>query len=195
MIIDVLGTIDRQWISKTMINVLIDRSGSMAENGKPMLMLNLVRFIRQSLDIKNVEFFVLQDQMTQVYVEPEFDIELPEIRGSIDMDSCIEFLIKRNKEQTILLSDVFFELTQTQKRLFKQQNVIIVAVGADADITGLDQLGLAVYLAQDIGVAIKYALNILDEQQIFPPLLSTDVQFKQSVLDDTYQQDEDDDWH
>ena len=197
MIIDVLGTIDRQWISKTMINVLIDRSGSMAENGKPMLMLNLVRFIRQSLDIKNVEFFVLQDQMTQVYVEPEFDIELPEIRGSIDMEPCIEFLIKRNKEQTILLSDGFFELTQTQKRLFKQQNVIIVAVGADADITGLDQLGLAVYLAQDIGVAIKYARNILNEQQIFPPRLCADVQFKQSLLDNTYQQDEDEDdeWH
>ena len=187
-------TIDRQWISKTMINILIDRSGSMAENGKPMLMLNLVRFIRQSLDIKNVEFFVLQDQMTQVYVEPEFDIELPEIRGSIDMDPCIEFLIKRNKEQTILLSDGFFELTETQKRDFKQQNVIIVALGADADITGLGYLGLPFYLAQDIGVAIKYARNILDEQQIFPPLLSTDVQFKQSVLDDTYQQDENDDW-
>lgn len=177
-----------------MINILIDRSGSMAENGKPMLILNLVRFIRQLLDINKVKFFVIQDQMMPVYVEPEFDIELPEIKGSIDVDSCISFLIERKTEQTILLSDGFFELTETQKRDFKQQSLIIVAVGSDADLTGLGYLGLPFYLAQDIGVVINYARNILDEQQIFPPLLCTDVQFKQSVLDVIYQQDEDDGW-
>lgn len=179
-----------------MINIVIDRSGSMAENGKPMLILNLVRFIRQSLDADNVKFFVLQNQLTQVYVDPELDIELPEIIGSTDMDRCIAFLIESNTEITIFLSDGFFELSESQKRVFKQQNLIVVAVGADADLTGLDYLGLPVYPAQDIGVAIKHASNILNVLRIPPPLQRSDVQFSKSVLSVAHEQgeDEDDDW-
>ena len=104
--------------------------------------------------------------------------------------------VPEKTEPTILLSDGFFELTESQKRVFKQQNVIVVAVGADADITGLDYLGLPVYLAQDIGVAIKHASTIFSAQRIPPPLQRCDVQFGKSVLVEVHEQDdgEDDDW-
>lgn len=179
-----------------MINIVIDRSGSMAENGKPMLILNLVRFVRQYFSVNEAQFYVLQNQLRQVYVDYDLDIELPEIIGSTDMDSCIAFLIERKTEPTILLSDGFFELTESQKRVFKQQNVVIVAVGADADLTGLGYLSLPVYPAQDIGVAIKHASNILNVQRIEPPLQRSDVQFSKSVLGIVHEQDEDedDDW-
>ena len=180
-----------------MINIVIDRSGSMAENGKPMLILNLVRFVCQYFSSNEAQFYVLQNQLRQVYVDPELDIELPEIIGSTDMDSCIAFLIERKTEPTILLSDGFFELTESQKRVFKQQqNVVVVAVGADADLTGLDYLGLPVYPAQDIGVAIKHASNILNVLRIPPPLQRCDVQFGKSVLVKVHEQyeDDDDDW-
>ena len=177
-----------------MINIVIDRSGSMAENGKPMLILNLLRYIRQYLGVDKVQFYVLNNQLSQVFVDPKLDLELPEITGAINMDSGIEFLNDRKTEPTILLSDGFFELTESQRRVFKQQNVIVVAVGADADITGLDYLGLPVYLAQDIGVAIKHASNILSVLRISPPLQRSDVQFDKSVLVEVHEQDEDDDW-
>jgi hypothetical protein len=179
-----------------MINIVIDRSGSMAENGKPMLILNLLRYIRQCLGVDKVQFHVLNNQLSHVFVDPTLDLELPEITGSMNMDDGIEFLNERKTEPTILLSDGFFELTESQKRVFKQQNVIVVAVGADADITGLDYLGLPVYLAQDIGVAIKHASTIFSVLRIVPPLQRCDVQFGKSVLVEVHEQDdgEDDDW-
>lgn len=178
-----------------MINIVIDRSGSMVENGKPMLILNLVRFIRQYLGGDKAQFFVINNQLSQVFVDSELDIELPEIAGSLEMDNGIAFLIERKTEPTILLSDGYFELTESQKRVFKQQqNVVVVAVGADADITGLDYLGLPVYPAQDIGVAIKHAGNILNALRIPPPLQRSDVQFSKPVLGVDHEQDEDYDW-
>ena len=178
-----------------MINIVIDRSGSMAENGKPMLILNLVRFFRQYFLSNDIKFYVLQNQLSQVPIDPALDITLPEIIGSIDMDSCIAFLIGRKTESTILLSDGFFELTESQKRVFKQQqNLIIVAVGADADLIELDYLGLPIYLAQDIRGAINHAKHLLDVQQIFPPLQRKNVQFSESVVSVVHEQDEDDDW-
>lgn len=178
-----------------MINVVIDRSGSMAENGKPMLILNLLRYIRQYIGISHLQFYVLSNQLISVSIDSNLDLELPEILGSFEIEKCISFLLERKTEATIFLSDVFFEMTGSQKRVFKQQkNLVIVAVGADAELSGLEHLNLPVYLAQDIALAIKHAINIFDVQEISPPLQRSDVQWEPSVLTAANKQDEDDDW-
>ena len=176
------------------MNIVIDRSGSMVENGKPRLILNLVRFIRQHLSSSEVQIYTLQDQLNQVHVDPALDIELPEITGPTNIDRCIEFLIERTTEPTVFLSDGFFDLTESQKRILKQQhNLVVVAVGADADFNNLNFLGLPVYPAQDIGVAIKHA-NGLNTQRTLPPLQRSDVQLSEPVRGTFHDQGEDDDW-
>lgn len=178
-----------------MINILVDRSGSMFENGKPMLVINLLRYIRQTIDLDKLKIFAINSQFYSIDISSDSDIELPEITGSLDTEKAIEFLCQHEFEPTLFLSDGFFELSDSQKRILKQQQqMIIVAVGADADVSGLKPLRLPVYLAQDIGFAVEQASKTIPESNLTPPLKRGDVQFNNSSLVTEPVSEEEDGW-
>lgn len=135
------------------LHCAIDCSGSMAEYGKPMLLVNLLRYIRQFTEqySKNTRYFSWQEAITEINWPAEADVKLPSAEGGSDVTALCSWG-KGNPEVTLLvLTDGYFRLSAEQRQQLSQlDNLYLVGVGGDADLQQLNTLSKHSYRAEQL---------------------------------------------
>ncbi|MBE8127762.1 hypothetical protein [Photobacterium damselae] len=175
-------------MSLSKLYCIIDRSGSMAEYGKPMLMVNLLRYIRQFTNQRNINtsYFSWQEDISEINWSEDQDVELPNVGKSADIDAVCSLAKSYPEATLVILSDGYFELKSEQRHLLTQlDNLYIVSVGGDANLVQLNTLSEHSYHAEKI----DQALHTLSRSKVatVPPL--SRVSMKATLFDD-----EEDEW-
>ena len=158
------------------MHCIIDCSGSMTEYGKPMLLINLLRYIRQftAQDIKNTHYFSWREDIAEIDWLTEADIELPVTKDGSYIARLCDWG-EANPEVTLLvLTDGYFKLNVQQRHQLSQfDNLYLVGVGGDADLVqlntlsnhsfradGLDRALHTIYRPKAIGVAPSHRFDL-----------------------------------
>lgn len=140
-------------MSSSKLHCIMDCSGSMAEYGKPMLMVNLLRYIRQFTTqySHSSRYFAWQNDIEEMNWSAQADVELPAAEGSSDIAALCRWT-EANPEVTLLvLTDGYFKLTAQQRfQLTQLDNLYIVGVGGDADLAQLNTLSQHSYRAEQL---------------------------------------------
>lgn len=140
-------------MSSSDLHCVIDCSGSMAEYGKPMLLVNLLRYIRQFTEeySRNTRYFSWQENIAEINWSAEADVGLPTTEGGSDMTALCSWG-EANPEVTLLvLTDGYFRLDAEQRQLLSQlDNLYLVGVGGDADLQQLNTLSRHCYRAEQL---------------------------------------------
>ena len=74
-------------MNSSKLHCIIDCSGSMAEYGKPMLLVNLLRYIRQftTQHSQSTHYFSWREGIAEINWSAEADVELPVTEGASDI--------------------------------------------------------------------------------------------------------------
>ena len=140
-------------MSSSELHCIIDCSGSMAEYGKPMLLVNLLRYIRQfaAQHSKSTSYFSWREGITEIFWSAEADVELPAAEGSSDIASLCNWCEVNSEATLLVLTDGYFKLNTEQRQLISQvDNVFFLGVGGDADLAQLNTLSNHSYRAEQL---------------------------------------------
>ena len=183
-------------MSSIELHCIIDRSGSMAEYGKPMLLVNLLRYIRQISHQHGINSRYLSWglQLTEINWPVEMDVELPSAEGSGDI-AALEAWGQSHPQATLLvLTDGYFEINvEHRQQLALLDNLHLIAVGGDADLARLNTLSEHSYRAEQLDQALHALLR--PEPAASAPL--TRVKLPEGVMvshEATVESEDDDEW-
>lgn len=140
-------------MSSSELHCIIDYSGSMAEYGKPMLLVNLLRYIRQftTQHSKSTSYFSWREDITENFWTAEADVELPAAEGSSDIASLCCWSEVNSEATLLVLTDGYFKLNTEQRQLISQvDNLYFIGVGGDADFAQLNTLSNHSYRAEQL---------------------------------------------
>lgn len=141
-------------MSSSKLHCIIDCSGSMAEYGKPMLLVNLLRHIRQFSELRNIDtcYFRWKEDITEVNWSADADIVSPRAEGSSDIAALCRWGEENPRVALLVLTDGYFGLNAEQRqRLSQLENLCLVGVGGDADLMQLSTLSNHCYPAEQLG--------------------------------------------
>lgn len=175
----------------TNLHCIIDCSGSMTEYGKPMLMVNLLRFIRQfaARQDKKVHFFSWRTEIQLLNWSALEDVALAKSSGNSSVTALCSWCKNNPTAEIIVLTDGYFDLNKEQRSLLNQSsNLHFIAVGGDADISILKAITINSYPAEQI----EFAFFSIDQTKGFitPPVKRVDL----LAAHQNNNLDEDDDW-
>lgn len=136
------------------LNVLIDASGSMAEDCKNAVVKYLINAITScdGTEVKN--YYMVSNQCTKVEDIASLKITYS---GQLTSKAINDYFREMSEEdKTLLISDGCFDV-DTEKSISKHRNhVVCVAVGEDTMLSNLQRCSVnkKVYLAEDVNTAI-----------------------------------------
>lgn len=133
------------------LHCIIDCSGSMAEYGKPMLMVNLLRHIRQFTEQQgnSTRYLSWKENIAEIFWLPEGDVELPAVENGSDIPSFCDWVEANHEATFLVLTDGCFKLNTKQRQLISQlDNIYLIGVGGDADLAKLSTLSNHSYRAE-----------------------------------------------
>ena len=125
----------------------------MAEYGKPMLLVNLLRYIRQftAQHSKSTSYFSWREDITEIFWLAEADVELPIAEGSSDLAALCGWAEANPQAVLMVLTDGYFKLNTEQRQLISQfDNLFFIGVGGDADLAQLNTLSNHSYRAEQL---------------------------------------------
>lgn len=140
-------------MSSSKLHCIIDCSGSMAEYGKPMLLVNLLRYIRQFTEqySKSTSYYSWKKVIAEMNCSAQIDVELPTAEGSSDIAALCSWTEANPGVTYLVLTDGYFKLTDQQRyRLNQLENLYAVGVGGDADLAQLNTLSQNSYRAEKL---------------------------------------------
>jgi len=140
-------------MSSSELHCIIDCSGSMAEYGKPMLLVNLLRYIRQftTQHSKSTRYLSWREDIAEVFWLAEADVELPVAKGGSDIAALCGWAEANPQAVLIVLTDAYFKLNTEQRQLISQiDNLYFIGVGGDADLAQLNTLSNFSYRAEQL---------------------------------------------
>ncbi|WP_217544473.1 hypothetical protein [Vibrio metschnikovii] len=141
-------------MSSSNLHCIIDCSGSMAEYGKPMLLVNLLRYIRQftTQHSQSSRYFSWQKHIAEMNWSAQIDVELPAAEGSSDIAALCNWTEANPGVTFLVLTDGYFKLTDQQRyQLTQLDNLYVVGVGGDADLAQLNTLSHNSSRAEQLG--------------------------------------------
>ena len=134
----------------------------MAEYGKPMLLVNLIRHIRQFIEQhhKNIYYFSWQENIAQLKWSVESDVGLPIAKGEGDVDVLCKWTEINPDVKILLLTDGYFRLNKQQRYQLGQLNhLYLIGVGGDADLSQLSTLSKHCYHAKQLDQVLYMILR------------------------------------
>lgn len=137
------------------LNVLIDISGSMAEDCKNAVVKYLLNAITSCDGTKVKSCYLVGNQCTKVEVMDGLKITYGGQMTATAINGC--FREMSDEENVLLISDGCFDV-DTEKSILKHRDkVICVAVGEDAMLNNLQRCSKnkKVYFAEDVNAAIS----------------------------------------
>lgn len=134
------------------LNVLIDTSGSMAEDCKNAVIKYLLNAITSYDGIEVKNYYLVGNQCIKIEDIAGLKITYGGKMTTNAINGCFREI--SDEENTLLISDGCFEV-DTEKAISKH-NVVCVAVGEDAMLNNLQRCSKnkKVYLAEDVNAAI-----------------------------------------
>lgn len=148
----------------------------MAEYGKPMLLVNLVRYIRQFTEQHdtNICYFSWQENITQLHWSVGSDVELPSTSGEGNVDALCKWMEINSDVKFLLLTDGYFKLNAQQRyQLSQLDHLYLIGVGGDADLSQLSTLSKHYYHAEQLDRVLHMILR--SETVSITPLSSVDL--------------------
>lgn len=179
-------------ISSSKVHCIVDCSGSMSEYGKPMLLVNLLRYIRQFVEqhSQDVHYYIWQKQISEIIWPDEADVELPILLGSGDISALCHWSEERPDVNLLVLTDGAFKLTKQQRHQLGQlDNLYLIGVGGDADVPQLKTLSDYYYCAEQLDQAL-HAMWKTRSAISTPPLTKVDL----AKVVGQISKEEDDEW-
>ncbi len=161
----------------------------MAEYGKPMLMVNLLRYIRQFTMQHNLSICYLnwKNDISEISWLTDDDVELSAPEGSVNIEAVCSWLHSHPEATCMILSDGYFALNAEQRsQLTNLDNLYLIGVGGDANLTLLNTLSEHSYQAEQID-QVLHEVN-RPKSAIVPPL--NRVCMSATVLEDNGDDDE-----
>ncbi|MBP8098950.1 MAG: hypothetical protein KAY26_00600 [Acinetobacter sp.] len=149
-------------MSLSKLHCIIDCSGSMVEYGKPMLLVNLVRYIRQFTEQHdtNICYFSWQENITQLHWSVGSDVELPSTSGEGNVDALCKWIERNPDVKFLLLTDGYFKLNAQQRfQLSQLDHLYLIGVGGDADLPHLNTLSNNCYRAEQLDQVLHMILR------------------------------------
>lgn len=140
-------------MSSSELHCIIDCSGSMSEYGKPMLLVNLLRYIRQftALHGKSTRYLSWREDIAEIFWLAEADVELPAAEGGSDITALCGWAEANSEATFLVLTDGYFKLNTEQRQLISQvDNLYLIGVGGDADLAQLNTLSNHSYRAEQL---------------------------------------------
>ncbi len=140
-------------MNSTELHCIVDCSGSMAEYGKPMVLVNLLRYVRQftTQHSQTTRYFSWQKDIAEMNWSAQVDIQLTTTEGSSDI-AALSSWAEANPEVTLLvLTDGYFKLSGQQRHQLTQlDNLYMIGVGGDADLVQLNTLSNHSYRVEQL---------------------------------------------
>lgn len=174
----------------SIINIIVDVSGSMNEIGKIHLQRNLCRYAAQLRLIdqekcsgSDIRFYQWAQNISEVVLQSDGDIPALNAEGSSNLCGLSSFFSKKKndkgKVRILILSDGNFDRDDYKAFLgWKKESKLLlirtVAVGSDADLLKLQKISTnnRVYLAENIASAIENTIFGSDVPFSKPTFLS-----------------------
>lgn len=163
----------------------------MAEYGKPMLLVNLLRYIRQftSKADKSVKYFCWREDIVEINWLAGADIKLPALKGTSHLASLCDWAEAKPEVKLLVLTDGYFKLSASQRSVISQlDNLYLVGVGGDADLKQLRRVSDYSFCAEQLDHAL---------QTIYRPKVVTLAPLNQVELlkmNDNNGMEDDDEW-
>lgn len=136
------------------LNVLIDISGSMAEDCKNAVVKYLLNAIASYDEFESKNYYLVSEQCTQVADMVGLKITYG---GKMSVNAINGYFREISEEEkTLLISDGCFDV-DTEKSISAHRNTVVcVAVGEDAMLSNLQRCSKnkKVYLAEDVTAAL-----------------------------------------
>lgn len=129
----------------------------MTEYGKSMLLVNLLRYIRQFTkdQSENVSYFSWQEDITEIGWSTEVDVELPIAKDGSDIAVLCNWSEANSEATLLVLTDGYFELNAQQRHQLSQlNNLYLISVGGDADVAQLNTLSSHNFRAEQLDHAL-----------------------------------------
>lgn len=149
-------------MSLSKLHCIIDCSGSMVEYGKPMLLVNLVRYIRQFTNYfhKDISYFSWQENIAQLHWPIENDVGLLGTKGEGNIEALCNWIDLNPDVKLMLLTDGYFKLSSQQRYQLGQLNhLYLIGVGGDADLPHLNTLSKNCYRAEQLDQVLHMILR------------------------------------
>lgn len=140
-------------MNSSKLHCIIDCSGSMAEYGKPMLLVNLLRYIRQftTQHSQSTHYFSWREGIAEINWSAEADVELPVTEGASDIAALCSWGEANPEVILLVLTDGYFRLNAEQRHQLSQlDRLYLVGVGGDADLVQLNTLSNHSYRAEEL---------------------------------------------
>lgn len=177
-------------LSKT--HCIIDCSGSMSEYGKQMLLVNLLRYIRQFAEqhSQDIHYYIWQKQVSKIIWSDEVDVELPILLGSGDTTALCNWSEEHPDVNLLVLTDGALKLTKQHRyQLGQLDNLYLLGIGGDADMSQLKALSDYCYCAEQLDQAL-HTIWKTSSAISTPPLTKVDL----AKVVGQISKEEDDEW-
>ena len=172
------------------LHCIIDCSGSMAEYGKPMLVVNLLRYIRQFSEQQgiNTHYLYWQSGIADIKWSLDMDVELPAREGSSNATALCDWARAHSQVPLLVLTDGYLELNAEHRlQLAGLSNLYLIGVGGDADLQQLRTLSDLSYRAAEL----DHVLHLIHRKEIASTAPSSLVALTEaSSVNDTVEDDE-----
>lgn len=175
-----------------MHKILFDNSGSMSELGKSQLLINTLRFSRQYIEFNNilerVSYNQLRDTINEIKFENNKDIDISLPCGRATGNVISEWVISHNNSPVLWITDGYTSFSEEQIfNICNNSNIIILALGCDADIGELKRFESKIFFVHNLEAALDQFFMPKLEHFILPTTAA------ESRILDSFGVDEDDD--
>jgi len=139
--------------------ILFDNSGSMSELGKEQLLINTLRFSRQYIELNNifetVSYYQLSETIDEIKFENNKDIMISIPSGRTSEKAISEWFILHDNNPVLWITDGYTSFSEEQIfNLCKNSNIIVVALGCDADIGQLKRFKSTIFFVHNLEAAL-----------------------------------------
>lgn len=147
-----------------MLNVIMDLSGSMCEQGKLGILKNLLRYIMMQAHIEDVEvsYFGWKDVLKPLDAMMSTELSELEISGSLDWEVLYTFLNEFDERDTAIVLTDGDRRIRWQKTVWNERvDLYVIAIGADVDGRQMTKAfqGIRLFRPEDISYVFDASLT------------------------------------
>jgi len=174
-----------------MHKILFDNSGSMSELGKEQLLINTLRFCRQYIELNNikesVEYYQASNDIEHIQFEKNNDIVISEPTGQASGKVISDWLKSNSNNFILWITDGYTNFSEELLlNLCKKSNLIIVALGCDADIDQLKRFQSSLFLVDNLDAALDQFFMPISNVAVLPKVV------EEAATEDAFS--DDDEW-
>ncbi len=178
-----------------MYKILFDNSGSMSELGKEQLLINTLRFSRQYTEFNNtsqaVSYYQLNASIDEIKLEHNKDIVLSNPGGRASGEVVSEWFMSNENMPVLWITDGYTQFSEQQIfTLSDKKNIIILALGCDADTEQLKRFKSPIFFVHNIEAALAQFFVAKSNHSMLPTTVTESGDLDSFVIEESG----DDEW-